>query len=70
MLDVLLNCLRRISRHKPEKSPVIAIVDLKDLPTQKEFELFKDYFEAEGYTALSARPTNSNSTANILSTKA
>ncbi|MGI8883216.1 MAG: hypothetical protein ACR2IA_03110, partial [Pyrinomonadaceae bacterium] len=36
--------------------PVIAIVDLKDLPTQKEFELFKDYFESEGYTALICSP--------------
>ncbi len=43
MLDVLLGCYEEFLGHKPEKSPVIAIVDLKDLPTQKEFELFKEY---------------------------
>ncbi len=56
MLDVLLGCYEEFLGHKPEKSPVIAIVDLKDLPTQKEFELFKDYFEEKGYTALICSP--------------
>ncbi len=56
MLDVLLGCYEEFLGHKPEKSPVIAIVDLKDLPTQKEFELFKDYFEENGYTALICSP--------------
>jgi hypothetical protein len=37
-------------------NPVIAIVDLKDLPTQKEFELFRDYFESQGYDAVIAAP--------------
>ncbi len=31
--------------------PQIAIVDLKGMPTQKEFELFKEFFESEGYPA-------------------
>ncbi len=56
LLEVLLNCYEEYLGHKPEKNPVIAIVDLKDLPTQKEFELFRDFFEAEGYTALICSP--------------
>ena len=56
MLDVLLGCYEEFLGHKPEKNPVIAIVDLKDLPTQKEFELFKEYFEYNGYTSLICSP--------------
>src|SRR5690606_31960284 len=56
MLDVLLNCHEEFLGRKPETPPIIAIVDLKDLPTQQEFELFKDYFEANGYTALICSP--------------
>jgi len=56
MLDVLLKCYTEFLGRKPEKNPVIAIVDLKDLPTQKEFELFKDYFESQGYTSLICSP--------------
>lgn len=56
MLDVLLKCYAEFLGRKPETNPVIAIVDLKDLPTQQEFELFKDYFESEGYTALICSP--------------
>ncbi len=56
LLDVLLRCYTEFNGGVPETKPVIAIVDLKDLPTQKEFELFKDYFESEGYTALICSP--------------
>jgi uncharacterized circularly permuted ATP-grasp superfamily protein len=56
MLRVLLAAYEEFLGHKPEKNPVIAIVDLKDLPTQKEFELFKDYFEANGCTSLICSP--------------
>lgn len=56
MLAVLLSSYEEFLGHKPEKNPVIAIVDLKDLPTIKEFELFKDYFEANGYTSLICSP--------------
>ncbi len=56
LLDVLLKCYTEFNGGLPETKPVIAIVDLKDLPTQKEFELFKDYFESEGYTALICSP--------------
>jgi hypothetical protein len=56
MLDVLLRAYGEFLGHEPEEPPVIAIVDLKDLPTQKEFELFKDYFEENGYTSLICSP--------------
>jgi uncharacterized circularly permuted ATP-grasp superfamily protein len=56
MLEVLLNCYTEFLGAKAEKNPVIAIVDLKGLPTQKEFELFKEYFEAQGYTSLICAP--------------
>ena len=57
MLEVLLGCYEEyLGGRKPERKPVIAIVDLKDLPTQKEFELFRDYFRFEGYDALICSP--------------
>ena len=56
LLDVLLKCYTEFNGGLPDKKPVIAIVDLKDLPTQQEFELFKDYFESEGYTAFICSP--------------
>ncbi len=56
MLEVLLDCYTEFLGRKPEKNPVIAIVDLKDLPTQKEFELFREYFEAKGYTSVICSP--------------
>ena len=56
MLDVLLSCYEEFLGKKPETSPVIAIVDLKDLPTIKEFELFKEFFESQGYTSLICAP--------------
>jgi len=56
MLDVLLRCYEEFLGRKLNKPPTIAIVDLKGLPTQKEFELFKEYFESRGYPALIASP--------------
>jgi hypothetical protein len=56
LLDVLLRAHEEFLGHKPEKNPVIAIVDLKDLPTQQEFELFRDYFESQGYTSYICSP--------------
>ncbi|MCA1630539.1 MAG: hypothetical protein LC774_09415, partial [Acidobacteria bacterium] len=40
----------------PGRKPRIAIVDLKGLPTQQEFELFREYFESRGYPAVVAAP--------------
>ena len=56
MLAVLLDAYEEFLGHKPEEKPVIAIVDLKDLPTIKEFELFRDFFEENGYTSLICSP--------------
>ena len=56
MLDVLLRCYEEFCGGKAEKKPVIAIVDLKDLPTLKEFELFHDYFESQGYDCVICSP--------------
>lgn len=56
MLKVLLDAYEEFLGGKPEKNPVIAIVDLKGLPTIKEFELFRDYFEANGYNSIICSP--------------
>jgi len=56
LLDVLLTCYEEFIGSEPETPPVIAIVDLKGLPTQKEFELFRDYFQDAGYTSVICSP--------------
>lgn len=56
MLDVLLDSYEEFLGRKPDSVPRIAIVDLKDRPTQSEFELFKDFFEGEGYPATICAP--------------
>lgn len=56
MLDVLLRAHEEYLGRKPDHAPQIAIVDLKDRPTQKEFELFKEFFEREGYRSLICSP--------------
>jgi hypothetical protein len=56
MLNVLTSCYEEYLGRRPEESPVIAIVDLKGLPTQKEFELFKEFFEYNGHTSLICSP--------------
>ncbi len=56
MLDVLVRCYDEFCGGKADHKPVIAIVDLKDLPTIKEFELFRDYFESNGYTSIICSP--------------
>lgn len=56
MLEVLLRAYAEYLGREPESKPLIAIVDLKDLPTQKEFELFQEYFEGEGYRAIVCSP--------------
>jgi uncharacterized circularly permuted ATP-grasp superfamily protein len=54
MLDALLAIYERV-RGRGEK-PQIAIVDYRGLPTQREFELFKEFFEAHGYSTTIADP--------------
>jgi uncharacterized circularly permuted ATP-grasp superfamily protein len=56
LLNVLLSSYEEFLNRKPEHAPRIAIVDLKGLPTQKEFELFKDFFESQGYPAKICSP--------------
>ena len=56
MLKVLLECHEEFLGRKPDRTPQIAIVDLKGMPTLKEFELFREYFEAQGYPSVIASP--------------
>src|SRR5882672_5143875 len=56
MLDVLLHSYEEYLGRKPDTVPQISIVDLKGMPTQKEFELFKEFFEREGYPATICSP--------------
>ncbi|MGH9949878.1 MAG: hypothetical protein ACRD6X_22145, partial [Pyrinomonadaceae bacterium] len=56
MLEVLLTCWDEFCGGKAERKPLIAIVDLKGLPTQKEFELFRDYFQSQGCDAVICSP--------------
>ena len=57
MLDVLLSCYDEfLSGRPPDRRPHIAIVDLPGLPTQAEFELFKEYFEYRGFDTVIATP--------------
>jgi hypothetical protein len=56
MLDVLLDSYEEFLGRKPDSVPQIAIIDLKGMPTQKEFELFKEFFEREGYPSLICSP--------------
>ena len=56
LLDVLLDAYREFLGNAPAQPPHIAIVDLKDVPTQKEFELFRDFFAREGYPARICTP--------------
>jgi uncharacterized circularly permuted ATP-grasp superfamily protein len=58
MLEVLLACWDEFCGGTAERKPLIAIVDLADLPTQKEFELFRDYFESAGYDAVICTPAD------------
>ena len=56
MLDLLLRCYEEFLQSKPLRPPQIAIVDLKGLPTQQEFELFREYFEARGHPSVICSP--------------
>jgi hypothetical protein len=56
LLDVLLRAYREFLGREPERPPHVAVVDLKGLPTQKEFELFREYFESQGYPSIVTSP--------------
>ena len=56
MLDVLLESYEEYLGRKPERPPCIGIIDLAGVPTVKEFELFREFFEQAGYPALICTP--------------
>ena len=56
MLDVLLESYEEFLGRRPEAPPQIAIVDLPDVPTVKEFELFRDFFVQSGYPSIICTP--------------
>jgi hypothetical protein len=56
MLDVLLRAHAEFLGRRADHAPRIAIIDLKGMPTQKEFELFKEYFESQGYPSIICSP--------------
>lgn len=56
MLDVLLESYEEYLGRKPDRPPCIAIVDLADVPTVKEFELFREFFERAGYPSIICTP--------------
>jgi len=56
MLHVLLHSYEEFLGRQPDTVPQIAIVDLGDRPTQSEFELFKEYFEKQGYPTVICTP--------------
>ncbi len=56
MLDVLISSYQEYLGRKPERAPRIAIVDLAGVPTVKEFELFREFFEQSGYPAVICTP--------------
>jgi len=56
MLDVLLSSYEEYLGRKPDRPPRIAIVDLAGVPTVKEFELFREFFEQAGYPSVICTP--------------
>lgn len=56
MLDVLLESYEEYLGQKPNRAPRIAIVDLAGVPTVKEFELFREFFEQAGYPSVICTP--------------
>lgn len=56
MLETLLTCYEEFLGRRPTRKPTVAIVDLKDVPTQMEFELFNEYFEQNGVPTVICSP--------------
>lgn len=69
MLACLLRCYEEFCGGKADRKPTIAIIDLKDLPTLKEFELFKEYFESQGYASIICSPDELEFNGSRLSSK-
>jgi hypothetical protein len=56
LLETLVAAYREFAGAQAVAKPSIAIVDLKGLPTQKEFELFREFFEQEGHPSAICSP--------------
>ena len=56
LLDVLLSSYQEFLSRKPERPPLIGIVDLPGVPTVSEFELFRDFFQQSGYPSVICTP--------------
>ncbi len=56
MLEVLHESYEEYLGRKPERPPCIAIVDLAGVPTVKEFDLFREFFERAGYPSIICTP--------------
>lgn len=54
--ETLLSCYSEYCGGRSENRPTIGIVDLKGLPTQQEFELCRDFFEAHGTSSIICSP--------------
>jgi hypothetical protein len=54
LLGVLLKAYREFSGQ--DRKPNIAIVDLRGLPTMREFELFHEFFQSNGFNTVIADP--------------
>src|SRR5690349_13748900 len=67
MLHVLLSSYREFLGHSPERKPTIAIVDLPEVPTISEFELFRDFFELFGCPSVICTPQDLEFSNNRLS---
>src|SRR5262245_25541331 len=56
MLDVLIRSYEEYMGRTSDGAPQLGIIDLPDVPTVKEFELFRDYFEQAGYPSIICTP--------------
>ncbi|MEP6944477.1 MAG: hypothetical protein ABJA02_01060 [Acidobacteriota bacterium] len=56
LLEVLISCFTEFCGGTMAPDPMIAIIDLKGMPTIKEFELFQNYFEQMGYRSIICSP--------------
>ena len=54
LLEALIRIYKRVRGR--DSKPQIGIVDYKGLPTQREFELFKEFFEAHGFATTIVDP--------------
>lgn len=66
MLDVLRGAYTKFLGRTPENNFRIAIVDLPGRPTQKEFELFREFFEREGCPTTICTPADLEFTNGVL----